>query len=233
MSVPANACRSPITQELSRRCSEAPADLRFPASRRRRGLDCGRAAPSGHGPAVNSGVGGCSSRGTFSALQREGSRYAIRAQTSPVSGDALQTPSPAPRDGSEQLHVFLSVQIEDESLESIRQPVRVVWRGCLLAFSFSVLLFFFFFSSFLRAEGKWKNQGCVQAAAVNREPKGVLVGLNLAQWGSSRLALLLPGVRIRPTEARALLRGARLARRYAEGHEVDVRMSRRARSTPV
>lgn len=93
--------------------------------------------------------------------------------------------------------------------------------------------FFFFFSSFLRAEGKWKNQGCVQAAAVNREPKGVLVGLNLAQWGSSRLALLLPGVRIRPTEARALLRGARLARRYAEGHEVDVRMSRRARSTPV
>lgn len=61
-------------------------------------------------------------------------------------------PPPAPCDGSERLHVFLSVQIEDESLESTRQPVRVVWRGCLLAFSFSFLLFLFFyfdFSSFL------------------------------------------------------------------------------------
>lgn len=56
----------------------------------------------------------------------------------------LYRPPPAPCDGSERLHVFLSVQIEDESLESTRQPVRVVWRGCLLAFSFSFLLFFIF-----------------------------------------------------------------------------------------
>lgn len=73
----------------------------------------------------------------------------------------------------------------------------------------------------------------MQAAAGNREPKGVLVGLNLARWGGRGSSLLLPGVRIRPSEVRALLHGAQLACHYAEGHEVDVRMSRRAQSTPM
>lgn len=118
---------------------------------------------------LNSRVGGRCFCGTYGAPE-EGERFAIRVPTA-ARPPVLYRP---PVQQSSQLHVFLSVQIEDQSLEFNRHPVRVVW-GVLFSGFFSILVFFFFFALSL---GEAAKSG-LRAAAGNREPEVVLVGLLL------------------------------------------------------
>lgn len=96
------------------------------------------------------------------------------------------------------------MQIEDQSLESNRQPIWVVW-GLFSGFSIFIPLFFFVFFE-LRGNGKIR-------VVYRRQPKVLLVGLILfshacrgsvsASQTATDSPCCSPKIRIRPTEMKA------------------------------